>query len=243
MGNVHGALPLSKPRHLMGPALVVGASGGVGGALYSFLSKERRVVAVSSQARKGRDWFETDYSEDSLKQIADNMDSRFSLVFICGGFLHGEGVMPEKRLIDLSPRAMEMAFRKNAITPSMILKHFRAHFEQIRPAHCAVLSARIGSIGDNRSGGWYSYRSSKAALNMIVKSTAIELKRTHKELCLVAMHPGTTESKLSDPFLKRGTHPSVKAEVTARRLLDVVSGLGPEDSGGFFDWQGQNVEW
>lgn len=227
----------------MGPALIVGASGGVGGALYNLLSKERRVVAVSSQARERSDWFETDYSEDSLKDIAQHLDSRFPLVFICGGFLHGEGIMPEKRLNDLSPKSLETAFRKNAIVPAMVLKSFRPHFEQVRPAHCTVLSARIGSIGDNRSGGWYSYRSSKAALNMIVKSAAIELKRTHKELCLLAMHPGTTQSNLSDPFLKRGSHPSVSAEVTAQRIINVVSGLGPEDSGGFFDWQGNTLEW
>ena len=228
---------------MKGPALVVGASGGVGGALYNLLSKERRVVAVSSQARARSDWYETDYSETSLNEIAGHLDSRFPLTFICGGFLHGDGIMPEKRLDDLSSSALETAFRKNTIAPAMALKSFRPYFDQSQPARCAVLSAKIGSIGDNRSGGWFSYRSSKAALNMIVKSAAIELKRTHKELCLVAMHPGTTQSNLSDPFLKRGTHPSVSAEVTAQRIVDVVSGLGPENSGGFFDWQGDTLEW
>ena len=230
-------------RDPAGPALIVGASGGIGGALYQHLSRERRVVSISSQAKCRADWFESDYSESSLENISESVDCRFSLIIICNGFLHGDGLMPEKRVVDLEPQSLALAFERNAIIPSMVLKHFRTHIEQVREAHCGVLSARIGSIGDNRSGGWYSYRCSKAALNMIVKTLAIELGRTHKNLALVALHPGTTQSNLSDPFLRRSSHQRASAKITAQRIERVLTSLTPLDSGGFFDWQGNPVQW
>ena len=138
---------------------------------------------------------------------------------------------------------MHVAYERNVVIPAMALSQFRTHIEQLRPSYCAVLSARVGSIGDNRAGGWYSYRCAKAALNMFVKTTAIELKRTNNKLVLVAIHPGTTQTEMSEPYLKRSTHQRVSADQTARRIEHVVSRLDVTSSGGIYDWQGDIVEW
>ena len=223
--------------------LIVGASGGIGGALYRLFSPTRRVFGISSQVKNLPDWFATDYSSSSMAEIADKIHCRFSKIFICNGFLHGDGYFPEKRLIDVESTSMHAAYERNVVIPAMALRLFRSHIEQIRPAHCAVLSARVGSIGDNRAGGWYSYRCAKAALNMFVKTTAIELKRTNKKLVLVAVHPGTTQTGLSEPFLKRSARQRVSADQTALRIEHVVSHLDVSSTGGFYDWQGDIVEW
>ena len=226
-----------------GAVLVVGAAGGIGGALYRLFSPTRRVFGISSQVKDLPDWFATDYSSSSMAEIADKILCRFSKIFICNGFLHGDGYFPEKRLIDLDANSMHAAYERNVVIPALALRHFRSHIEQIRPAHCAVLSARVGSIGDNRAGGWYSYRCAKAALNMFVKTTAIELKRTNKNLVLVAVHPGTTQTGLSEPFLKRSARQRVSADQTALRIERVVSQLDVNNTGRFYDWQGDIVEW
>ena len=223
--------------------LVVGASGGIGGALYRLFSSTRRVFGISSQSKDLPDWHATDYSSSSMAEIADKIDCRFSKIFICNGFLHGDGYFPEKRLIDVDANSMHDAFERNVVVPAMALRQFRSHIDQMGPAHCAVLSARVGSIGDNRAGGWYSYRCAKAALNMFVKTTAIELKRTNKNLVLVAVHPGTTQTGLSEPFLKRSTRQRVSADQTALRIEHVVSHLDVNSTGSFYDWQGDIVEW
>ena len=225
------------------PVLIVGASGGIGSALYRFFSSSRRVFGISSQAKDLPDWYLTDYTASSLAEIAERIHCRFSKIFICNGFLQGDGYFPEKRLIDVEANSMHVAYERNVVIPAMALRQFRAHIEQLRPSYCAVLSARVGSIGDNRAGGWYSYRCAKAALNMFVKTTAIELKRTNNKLVLVAIHPGTTQTEMSEPYLKRSTHQRVSADQTARRIEHVVSRLDVTSSGGFYDWQGDIVEW
>ncbi len=172
-------------------ALVVGASGAIGEALYRLLGQNHRVFAVSSQNREVPDWYSSDYSAHSLERIAATIPCRFDVIFVCNGALHGEGHSPEKRLSRLDADAMHWAYEKNVVVPAMVLRYFQEHFHQERKTVCALLSARVGSIADNRSGGWYSYRCAKAALNMMVKTTALELQRTHKFLTLVALHPGT----------------------------------------------------
>ncbi len=224
-------------------ALIVGASGGIGSALYLQLRDTHRVFAISGQTQEFPDWFVSDYSENSLKEIAREIDCRFDLVFICNGFLHNESHAPEKRLSRIEPDAMHTSYERNVVIPAMVLRYFYNHFYRERPTVCALLSARVGSIGDNRTGGWYSYRCAKATLNMLVKTSATELERTYKHLTLVALHPGTTQSALSAPFLRQGSHRWVSADETAQNLERVATALDPTDTGRFYDWRGEPVEW
>ena len=150
------------------------------------------------------------------------------------------GFKPEKKLGDLNTAQMMETFRVNAFGPALVLRHFAPLLDPERSL-MTFLSAKVGSIGDNRLGGWYSYRASKAALNMIVKTAAIELARTKPGAVVVAMHPGTVDTGLSRPFggERLGRPPSL----AAREMLDVMSGLGPEDSGTFVAYDGTPLPW
>jgi NAD(P)-dependent dehydrogenase (short-subunit alcohol dehydrogenase family) len=147
---------------------------------------------------------------------------------------------PEKSLRAIEPQAMAQAFAINAIGPALLMKHFLPRLDRTGRAVFATLSARVGSIGDNRIGGWYSYRASKAALNQLVRTASIELARTHPHAICVALHPGTVASALSAPFAKSGLNVQTPAEAAAR-LLAVIDALGSADSGGFIDQNGEIV--
>lgn len=167
-------------------------------------------------------------------------DGPLDLIIVASGALTLPGSEgPEKSLRALDPDAMAQAFALNTIGPAMIAKHFLPLFRRDRRAVFAVLSARVGSIGDNRLGGWHSYRASKAALNMIVRNCAIELVRSHPHSIAVTLHPGTVDTTLSAPF-QRGLAPEklFTPDQCAAQLLDVIDGLNPADSGGFFAWDG-----
>ena len=164
------------------------------------------------------------------------------LVVDATGFLHGPDAMPEKSWRDLDPDRMARAFAVNAIGPALILKHFLPLLPYAGQSVFATLSAKVGSIADNRLGGWYSYRSSKAALNQIVRTAAVELGRLRPDAICVALHPGTVDSPLSAPFAKDGL--TVRSPAgAAERLLDVIDGLTPADSGGFYNHSGEPLPW
>ena len=137
--------------------------------------------------------------------------------------------------------AMIDQFKLNTVGPSLVLKHAMRLLPRKGRAIFAALSARVGSIGDNSLGGWYSYRTSKAALNQMLHGAAIELGRTHKDLICVALHPGTVETAFTEKYA--ANHPTVPADKAAENLLSVLDGLTPDHSGGFFDWQGKEVPW
>ncbi|WP_042421818.1 SDR family NAD(P)-dependent oxidoreductase [Comamonas granuli] len=144
-------------------------------------------------------------------------------------------------LAELRAEHLAASFAVNAIGPALALAHFAPALARGERSLCAVLSAKVGSIGDNRLGGWYSYRASKAALNMLLKTAAIEMARTHPQAVLAALHPGTVDSALSAPF--RGAQIGRPAADAARDLLAVLDGLRPEDSGGFWAYDGQRLPW
>lgn len=152
--------------------------------------------------------------------------------------------MPEKTLRAIQPEAMARMFAVNTIGPALIAKHWLPRLPKDRRAVFAVLSARVGSIGDNRLGGWHGYRASKAALNMLIANFAIEMRRTHPLAVIVALHPGTVATGLSRPF-QSGVAPGqlFSPETSAAHLLDVIDRLTPEDSGGFFAWDGTRIPW
>ena len=217
-------------------SLIIGASGGIGGALTEALQARGPVVGLS-RSRDGLDITE----EASIARVLAAVEGPFDLVVVATGALQIGGAAPEKTLRALSAEAMLAQFALNAVGPALVIKHALRLMPRGAPSRLAVLSARVGSIGDNRLGGWYSYRAAKAALNQIVHSAAIEAARSHPQACLVALHPGTVATGLTEAH--SGGHPTVAPETAAANLLAVLDGLTPADTGGFFDWQGQPVPW
>lgn len=217
-------------------ALVLGATGGIGRAVVAEL--DRRGVAVTRLSRMdGLDV--TDPA--SVERVLGARDGPFDLIFVAIGILAPEGGAPEKTLAAIDAAAMRDVFAVNAIGPAQILRHAARLLPKDRRGVVGVLSARVGSIGDNRIGGWHSYRASKAALNQIVHGAAIELGRSHKHAVCVALHPGTVETPFTADYA--GRHKTVPATQAAANLLDVLGALGPDQSGGFYDYAGQEIVW
>lgn len=221
----------------MKKALIIGASGGIGSAICAALKQRGVSVTGLSRAQDGFDLRKPETVERALSALQDPFD----LVLIATGALSIDGAEPEKSVRAIDAEAMMAQFAVNAVGPALILRHASRLLPRDRRAVCAVLSARVGSIGDNRLGGWTSYRAAKAAVNQIVHTTAIELARTHKQAACVSLHPGTVATEFTRKYL--GRHPAVPAEEAAENLLRVVEGLGPEKNGGFFDWAGKEVPW
>ncbi len=217
-------------------ALVVGASGGIGAALVAALRERGEVVGLSRREH-GLEVTE----EASVAGLLGAFEPGFDLVVVATGALVLDGVGPEKSLRAVTAEGLARQFAVNAVGPALVMKHALRLMPRDRVSRLAVLSARVGSIGDNGLGGWYGYRAAKAALNQLVRTTAVEARRTHPQSVFVALHPGTVETGLA-PALRAG-HPAVPAEVAAGNLLRVLEGLGPEQSGGFFDWKGEVVPW
>jgi NAD(P)-dependent dehydrogenase (short-subunit alcohol dehydrogenase family) len=221
----------------MDRALIIGASGGIGAAFCGLLAA--RGVAVTGLSRSKDRLDVTD--EASVEAGLGRLEGPFDLVLVATGALEIGGAAPEKALRQVSAQAMLDQFALNCVGPSLVLKHSVRLLPREGRAVFAALSARVGSIGDNGFGGWYSYRTAKAALNQMIHTGAIELGRSHREAICVALHPGTVETEFTRKYL--GRHPAVPASESAENLLRVIEGLRPEDSGGFFDWQGKTVPW
>ena len=227
-----------------GIAIVIGATGAIGGALAQRLSAAGRFSAVVRLSRTGTPALELT-SEDSIRKAAAtvaDLGLPLRLVIDATGFLHDAVAMPEKTWRDLSADRLAHAFAVNATGPALLMKHFLPLLARDGKAVFATLSARVGSIGDNRLGGWYGYRASKAALNQMVRCAAIELKRSAPAAVCVALHPGTVESGLSSPFERRGldVRPPERA---AGDLLAVIDSLTAADTGAFLDYRGENLPW
>jgi NAD(P)-dependent dehydrogenase (short-subunit alcohol dehydrogenase family) len=226
-----------------GVAVVFGAGGGIGAALVQAIQAAgqfEHVVAFSRDTAPPIDLLDEASLERAAAFAADLGDLR--LVIDATGFLHDERHEPEKSLRQLDGAALARSFALNAIGPALMMKHVLPRLPRSGKAVFATLSARVGSIGDNRLGGWYSYRASKAALNQLVRTAAVELARRSPDALCVALHPGTVATALSAPFARSGleVHPPFKA---AHNLLAVVDHLSADANGGFFDWRGQTVPW
>ncbi len=234
-------------------AVVAGASGGLGRAISQSLAARPEYSTVFALSRsapsgEGLSWLETDTTDPSdleaaAARVAERAD-RVHLLICCSGVLHGGdegGLRPEKALAALELESLTLAMRVNAFAPLAAISAFRALLRHDQAPVAAVLSAMVGSISDNSLGGWYSYRMSKAALNMGVRNAAIEFGRLRDGPCVVAVHPGTTLTELSKPFV-RGRDPRSPHE-SAQYILSVLQGLAPEDSGKFFNWDGRELPW
>lgn len=221
----------------MDRVLIIGASGGIGSALASALRAQGAQVVGLSRSVDGFDI--TD--EQSVAAHLGALEGPFDGLIVASGALEIDGAAPEKTIRAVRAEAMAAQFAVNAIGPALVLGHAGRLLPREGRSVCAVLTARVGSIGDNRIGGWTSYRAAKAAANQIVHTTAIELARTHPELACVTLHPGTVETPFTAKYL--GRHPAVPAAEAAENLLSVMKGLKPEQTGGFFDWAGTEVVW
>ena len=221
----------------MKKVLILGASGGIGSAVAK--ACRARGDSVTSLSRSVDSFDITD--PDSVSASITALKAPFDLVIIATGALEVDGAAPEKTIKSLSAQAMMDQFAVNAIGPALILRHMGDLLSRDSAGVIAILSARVGSIGDNKIGGWVSYRSAKAAVNQVVRTASIELARTHKHAALVALHPGTVQTAFTEKYL--GRHPSVSADEAATNLLGVIDGLAPRDTGKFFDWAGKEVPW
>lgn len=218
-------------------ALVVGDTGGIGASVAAALAARGVEITGLSRSHDGLDV--TD--EASVAAVLGALDAPFGLVFVATGRLDGAGTPPEKAISAVTEAALMDQFRVNAMGPMLVLKHALRLLPKEEPSVFAVLSARVGSIGDNRIGGWHSYRAAKAALNQLIHGAAIEMKRSHRRACAVCLHPGTVETPFTAPYA--GRHKTVPAEVAAERLVRVIEGLTPARSGGFYDHAGDEVPW
>jgi NAD(P)-dependent dehydrogenase (short-subunit alcohol dehydrogenase family) len=222
-------------------ALVIGASGGIGAAFMQLIDSDptyQHVTGLHRAAAIPIDLADATSIESAAQACAAL--GPFQLIINAAGLLHTEAFMPEKKLADLNAAQLQATFAINTLGPALLLRHFTPLLAR-EGAVMAMLSAKVGSIGDNRLGGWYGYRASKAALNMLIKTAAIELRRTQPNTVLVALHPGTVNSRLSQPF--RGAEIGRDATLAAAEMLAVLAALTPADSGSFISYSGERLPW
>lgn len=219
-------------------AVIIGAGGTIGQAFIRHLTDQGYEVQGFSRA-------DITYTDEGFAEAAVEVQDQGApdLILITTGILHDDQAFPEKSLRNLTAENLQHLFQVNTVVPTLALKHFLPLQSRTGSTVCAALSARVGSITDNRLGGWYSYRASKAALNMIIKTASIEQKRRNPESLVVGLHPGTVESPLSVPF--QANVPEGKLftpEFSAQSLLGVLEGLTSDQSGLCFDWAGKLVD-
>ena len=226
-------------------ALVFGAGGGIGAAFVTDLGAHPRVAKVYAAARSAEAPWQFDLTDEaSIEAVAKAAaaEGPLDLVLVATGVLHGPALRPEKTWRSLDAAALAEAFAINATGPALIAKHTLGLLRRDAKSAFACLSARVGSIEDNRLGGWHAYRASKAALNMLVRSCAVELHQRNPGALCVALHPGTVDTRLSQPF-QGGVDPDklFTPTMSARALLGVLDRLTPADSGRLFAWDGQPI--
>ncbi len=232
--------------------IIIGATGGIGDALCSSLNTCPQVTEIYALSRsgdapksdkvKGLPFDFTD--ENNIKTVAELLRETgpFDFIIVATGLLQGNGISPEKNMRALNIEALTKSYQINAIGPAMTAKYFLPLLKRKGKTVFAALSARVGSISDNQLGGWYGYRASKAALNMILKTLALEFSHRYRDAIICGLHPGTVDTSLSAPF--QGNVPKGKLftpSFSAHRLLTVIDGLSAEDTGNLFAWDGQKI--
>lgn len=231
---------------------IIGSSGALGQAFTMQLARSNPEAVIHAFTSKARHvdmqnvrTHTIDYSNESAIESAALLaleQGPLDLVIVATGILHEGDLLPEKSLKALSAEKMQMLYTYNTVLPALVAKHFAPRLNSDARSLFAVLSARVGSISDNQYGGWYSYRASKAALNMIIKNVAIEVGRRNKKAIIVGLHPGTVDSDLTKPYQKNVPEGQLfTAEYSASKLLDVLFSLTTENSGKFFAWDGEEI--
>jgi len=223
-------------------ALVIGASGAIGQAFTSVLQRDLRCVHVEQVSRAHSSGFDLLNESSVAAQAAASAGAGpYNLIVDATGALTIDGVGPEKSLAALQPERLAKAFQLNAIGPVLVLRHFAPLLAPGASIY-AKLSARVGSISDNHKGGWYDYRASKAALNMLLQTAAIELQRKNAQLRVVALQPGTVRSDLSRPF-SAGVDKLLEPTDSVAGMLEALKGLQPRRGAHFVDYQGKEIPW
>ncbi len=227
-------------------ALVIGSGGGLGAALLSQLKGDANYAQAVGLSRRTE--VSVDYlDESSIAKAAQSIASlcaasnlQLRLLIVATGFLHGDVGQPERSFANLDAVYLDHVFKINTLGPALVMKHFLPLLPKTGRCVAGFVSAKVGSMGDNALGGWYGYRASKAALNQLVKTAAIELTRRNKDSICVSLHPGTVATALSEPFAKTGLNVRPASEA-AGDLLAVLNGLTPLDTGLLIDYQGQKL--
>lgn len=232
-------------------AVIIGASGGIGGALARAIAASGRYSTVHGISRSSRAdekvirFHVADITDEaSVERAAANIGTAepIGLLIVASGVLHDTDIQPEKALKMIDSTAMARLFAVNAIGPAIVAKYFVPLLPRQGRSIFAALSARVGSIEDNRLGGWYSYRASKAALNQVIRTLAIELKRTRPEAIALALHPGTVATDLSKPFRSEETHAGLfSPDDAAANLLKVLDQAKQEQSGALLAWDSARI--
>ena len=236
--------------------IVIGAGSAIGRALIERWSREgaQGILAVARSAdslavveQLGVQTHKSDYSEATLAALAIQLQEQsadISRLVICNGVLQGEGYRPERALNQLKTSAMEQVFEINTFLPMRVLASLAPALKRSAAPRIAVLSARVGSIGDNGLGGWYSYRGSKAALNMMLRCAALEMRRVNPAAKIMAYHPGTVDTPLSQPFQANVAPEKLFSPARAAEALDtVLSGLKADGELSYLDWRGETIPW
>lgn len=232
--------------------VVIGANSAIGGALIQNMGTQHSTAKIHALSRGHTEslapqinQINVDYNnEQDLEAAAASISKKYpiDLVIVTTGILHDAIAFPEKSLNEISAQRLQHVYHVNTILPALFLKYFVNRLNKQQRSIFAVLSARVGSISDNRLGGWYAYRASKAALNMIIKNASIEVARTNKQAIITGLHPGTVDSNLSQPFQKNIAKEKLfSAAFAADKLLTVIDRLKPEDSGNIFAWDGKVI--
>lgn len=233
---------------------VIGSTGGIGTALCARLLQDPATATLHSLSRNPQSIADSRVralsldlcDERSISRAADKVAASgpLDLVIVATGILHEGHMQPEKSLRDIDAEKMRRVIEVNTIGPALLAKHFLPHMRRQGKSVFAAISARVGSIGDNRLGGWVSYRASKAALNMVLKTMAVEHARRWPDGIIAALHPGTVATDLSQPFSSRVPADKLfSADTSAAHLLSVIDQLRPGDSGGFFAWDGSPIQY
>lgn len=238
--------------------LIIGANSGIAKAIVAEINKtaENGIIVISRNLKEYEhmslpaiDKIEVfDYSENSIitavNAIKQINNAPITRVFICHGILHTKNIQPEKRLEDFNAEAFLHVMTANALSPLLWLKALTPKLTGKNPCKITVFSARVGSISDNQLGGWYSYRASKASLNMLLKTAVVELARRAKNIKIISFHPGTTDTELSKPFQKNVPDGRLfTCEFVAKQLLTIVENTPVDGKLSYVDWQGKNIDW
>ncbi len=238
--------------------LIIGASSGIAKALAKKLATnqgENLLLVSRDFSQYDDEQFSnsmkisiSDYSEQTIsltcEQLTSSLLEQVTQVYMCNGLLHTPVFLPEKQLANFSANQFSQTMFANALTPMLWLTHLVTKLKAKPFCKVVVFSARIGSISDNQLGGWYSYRASKSALNMMLKTAAIELKRTAKHIKLIAFHPGTTDTALSRPFQKRVAQDKLfTTDFVAQQLLEIVKRHQVDGELSYVDWQDKVIAW
>tara|TARA_R110000744_G_scaffold117745_1_gene220117 strand:- start:12121 stop:12867 length:747 start_codon:yes stop_codon:yes gene_type:complete len=242
--------------------LIIGANSNIGKAIAAhILASEKTGLILISRGLVGNESVTSetladnvtnimlkDYQPQSIDQaitfLAQHNHAPITRVFVCNGILHNDTIQPEKRLEDFDAQAFMEVITSNTLTPMLWIQKLTPLLTGKSPCKFVLFSARVGSISDNRLGGWYSYRASKAALNMMIKTAAIEFARRAKNIKLIAFHPGTTDTPLSKPFQKNvPANKLFTSAFVAKQLLDIVEKAPLDQTASYLDWQGEVINW